>query len=53
MGVKDQRRSAEDVGGRPVAQLPTITTTESGFWPLRAWAAIGLKLPIASTITLA
>lgn len=53
MGVNDQSRSAEDVGGSPVAQLPTMSTTESGFAPRRAWAAMGLKLPIASTRTLA
>ena len=44
---------ADDVGGSPIAQLPTMSTTESGFAPRRAWAAMGLKLPIASTRTLA
>ncbi len=53
MGVKDQSRSADVVGGSPVAQLPTMSTTESGFVPRRAWAAMGLKLPMASTNTLA
>ena len=42
-----------DAGGRPRAQLPTMRTTESGLAPRRACRAIGLKLPMASTSTLA
>ena len=35
-------------GGRPWLQLPTMSTTLSGLTPPRAWAAMGLKLPMAS-----
>lgn len=51
MGVKDQRRSAEAVVGRPWAQVPTSSTTLSGLRPFRACTDMGLKLPRASTTT--
>ena len=52
MGVNEYSKSAVLHFGSPVAQLPTMRTTLSGFAPLLVCAAMGEKLPIASTSTL-